>query len=184
MKLDTLLLRNFVSALRSFRVTAVVNLSGRSKTPFRKPSHLCHHGWTLSETKALRKTKLRSCKVGKIFTAVYVFYVTTLRLYISTESWKNVRLEPRRLSASLCMSVIMLLGVTGCVQICRRYSSNKFEIRSWFYYKAVYFCVVKCSLSVIYVSIASLCQPLHPSFIKKIGKISKHRGFIRYLRCW
>jgi hypothetical protein len=36
-----------------------------------------------------------------------------------------------------------------------------------FIFKLFTLCVVKCSVSAIYVSISSLCQPLHQSLIKK-----------------
>lgn len=81
------------------------------------------------------------------------------------------------------MSVIMLLGVTGLSKNVDDTQIINLKLYHDFIIKLFTLCVVKCSPRIIYISVTSLCQPLHQLLIIKIEKIPKRRGFIRYLRC-
>ena len=160
--LDTLLPRNFVSALS-------LNSSSSSGQPISTEQNTVSEtvflvyvimDWREKKQRPTSKKKMRICKVGKIFTAACVFYVSTLRLYISTESWKNVRLELRRMSASFYVYVYVI-----CCLVLPVTSRNvddtlviNLKLYNYFILKIFTLCVVKCSPSVTYVSVASLCQ--------------------------
>jgi len=162
-KLDALLLRNFASALSQFELQQWSTYQHGAKHRFGNCLIYVIMDWRDKSRSTAPEKKIAQLQSWKKFYSCILCYDLRAMYFIG-------ELEKRafRAWAYVDQFIYVCDCVTGCYRLRPKIWTmlSKFEIRSWFISKLLTLCVGKCSPSVIYVSAASLCQPLRQSLMK------------------